>query len=79
MARHKRKIDPNSTTATDDDGQGGPPAKLSPAWLVQGYRKYGVLGLAVALLLVTGAAIGKGALDAIAEKSHQGAMPGRLS
>jgi hypothetical protein len=39
--------------------------------LAEGYRRYGLIGAVVAVLLMVGAAVGKGALDAISDKSRQ--------
>jgi hypothetical protein len=39
--------------------------------LAEGYRRYGVIGAVVASLLMIGAAVGKGALDAISDTSRQ--------
>ncbi|WP_262283969.1 hypothetical protein [Micromonospora sp. MA102] len=39
--------------------------------MAEGYRRYGVIGAVVASSLMIGAAVGKGALDAISDKSRQ--------
>jgi hypothetical protein len=58
---HNRRPAPN----------GGEPPRWSPAWLAEGYRRYGVVGAVVASLLLVGAAVGRGALDAISDKARQ--------
>ncbi|NES27853.1 hypothetical protein GCE86_10210 [Micromonospora terminaliae] len=50
---------------------GAEPPRFSPAWLAEGYRRYRLIGAVVAALLLVGAAVGKGALDAVSDKARQ--------